>query len=136
VNSAPTRRLLAWASTLPVISAVVCVAAAGPAAADDDDYYPPITQNLSEAQVETMKENMDKVDDICDVINLPYLAGLACRNSPELEDVVNRAYYNDRGLVGKFYIHKGITSLNHYEWEMSGPTATAPEGGGPGHRAI
>jgi hypothetical protein len=75
-----------------------------------------------------MKGNLELVDNACDLIPLPYVAGLGSRNGKALEDAVNKAYYRDRGLIGKYYIHKGITSLNYYDWEVDRPSATAPAG--------
>jgi len=114
-----------------VVCGAVSVGAAPVAAAkpNPDDYYPPIIHRLSEKQVETMKSNLELVANACDLIPLPYIPSLACRNGKEMEDAVNKAYYRDTGLIGKYYIHKGITSLNYYEWEVAKPPAPAGRAG-------
>jgi hypothetical protein len=43
---------------------------------------------------------------------------VACGNPKDLKDAVDEAYFQDRELVGKYYVHKGATSLNYYEWEV------------------
>ncbi len=117
MNTRRTRRTIAAMATALVAGAGIAGATALPAAADD--YYPPYTFNLSEAQVETMKANMDRTDDICGLVPLPYFASLACRNSPAQEEVVNQAYYTDRGIVAKYYISTVTMSLNRYEWQVA-----------------
>jgi hypothetical protein len=124
------RARLAAVLAATVVCGAVSVGAAPVAAAkpNPDDYYPPTIHRLSEKQVETMKSNLELVDNACDLIPLPYIPSLACRNGKEMADVVNKAYFRDTGLIGKYYIHKGITSLNYYEWEVAKPPATAPAG--------
>jgi hypothetical protein len=113
------RRLAISTATVLLISALSFGASAGTAAAQPRGYHPPHTLTLSEAQVEGMKANLDNADLACDLIPLPYLAGLACRNPAQLEEAVNRAFYNDRGLVGRYYIHRSVMSLNYTEWELA-----------------
>ena len=112
-----------FAHTGRVSAGCISLATAGAATAkpDPDDYYPPQIHRLSEKQVESMKANPERTDNACDLIPLPYLPSLACRNGKALEDAVNKAFYRDTGLIGKYYIHRGVTSLNYYDWGVDKP---------------
>ena len=125
MNTVKAHRPVAKMITILLTTGCISLATAGVAAAkpDPDDYYPPIINRLSEQQVETMKENLGHTNDACSVLPLPYLPSVACRNGKALEEAVNKAYYRDTGLIGKYHIHKGVTSLNYYDWQVDGPPA-------------
>lgn len=80
-----------------------------------DPTYVTSTFYWSKAQVREMYRGVQNINNICNWLPLPYLAGVGCGAVPSFEDAITRAYYQGKRVKAVYY-NCGYTYCNYYRY--------------------
>lgn len=78
-----------------------------------DPTYTTYTFYWSKAQVREMYQGVQNINNICNWIPLPYLAGVGCGAVPSFENAITQAYYQGKRVKAVYY-NCGFNYCNYY----------------------